>query len=68
MPISTIFSATLGHQVTDPTFIHPYYGSESVIDDLKETGLYTTGYISVESCDITRDPDTNLVNGIAYYV
>lgn len=66
--IPTVFSATLGHRNTHPVFAHPYYGTEAAIDDLKETGEYTSGYINVMWCDISRDSDTQLVNGIAYYV
>lgn len=64
-----IWAATLGHSFTsDPVLAHPYYGSESVIDDLKATGQYTSGRVTVKSCEVHRDTDTKLVSAITYHV
>lgn len=63
------YSATLGHSITnEPVMAHPYYGSESVINDLKATGQFESGYVNVKSFDVRRDPETNLVSGITYQV
>lgn len=63
------YSATLGHSVTDdPVMAHPYYGTEAVINDLKATGQFESGFINVKLFDVRRDPVTNLVSGITYQV
>ncbi len=63
------WAATLGHSYANDTVLsHPYYGSEAVIDDLKATGQYMTGRVCVQSCEVHRDSDTNMVSAITYNV
>jgi len=68
-PDPSHWAATLGHNYNYiPQFKHPYYGSEAVINDLKATGKYEHGYITVKSYDVQRDPETGLVAKITYQV
>lgn len=66
----TCVAATLGHYAHYyiPEFNHPYYGSDIVINELKATGMYESGCISVKSYDVQRDLTTGLVTGITYQV
>ncbi len=68
-PDPACWAATLGCDYNYiPQFKHPYYGSEAVINDLKATGKYESGYITVKSYDVQRDPETGLVSKITYQV
>lgn len=49
----------LGHGFTDGILDHPYYGTDSVINDLKENYGWQTGKISVYDTDIEFIKDNN---------
>ena len=49
----------LGHGFTDGILDHPYYGTERVIDDLKENYGWETGKVSVYDTDIEFIKDNN---------
>ena len=66
MPIlveSFIF-ATLGHNITGDIIEHEYFGTDRVIDDLKNFPSYEEGIIQLTKGSIKRDPETNIVIGI----
>jgi len=53
----------LGHGITDdPVATHPYFGTDKVIGDIFK--LSPDGYCVIKQKQITRDPETLLVNGI----
>jgi hypothetical protein len=57
--------ATLAHGFTDNDVIqHPYFGTNQVLEDLKQHPDWPTGYITLEAKHVTRDPITNLVTSL----
>lgn len=57
--------ATLAHGFTDNDVIqHPYFGTNQVIEDLKQHPDWATGYITLEAHNVTRDSTTNLVTSL----
>lgn len=58
-------SATLGHGISDdPVISHPYFGTEHVVNDLKEDANWESGVILIVPECIIRDKKTGLVNQI----
>lgn len=58
--IGDIECATLGHGLTDENIIHPFFGTEKVIDNLKESNTYKDGLIILKENSLERDQN-NLV-------
>ena len=46
--VNGVECATLGHELKDKLVEHPYYGTQVVIDDLKQYEGWNSGYIEVE--------------------
>jgi len=62
MIIGGIECATLGHGICDTSvIIHPFFGTERVINKLKMSPKYESGLIILEENAMLRDPDTELV-------
>ena len=65
MIIGNIQIATLGHGINDDIIIaHPFFGTERVINNLKESPNYENGLIILQSNSLIRDDTTGLVCGI----
>ncbi len=56
--------ATLGHNSQEDIIHHDYFGSENVIDDLKQFDTYSDGYINLIPSMFRRDGYKNKVIGI----
>ena len=55
---------TLGHEITkeeDQIAYHPYFGSKTIIEDLKTFPGWKDGIITIKSKHIQRDPQTSLI-------
>ena len=68
--VSGVRCVTLAHGVTSGSDAraHPYFGSDACIDDLEKyfADEYAKGFVTLPAnCKHTRDPKTNLVNGIS---
>jgi hypothetical protein len=58
--------ACLGHGITtSPVISHPYFGTNRIIDDLKDHDDWTTGYITLDKWQFVRNSD-NLVVKLEY--
>jgi hypothetical protein len=65
MIIGNMECATLGHGITsDTTIAHPFFGTENVITNLKESTDYTKGLIILKENSLVRSSITGLVNRI----
>ena len=65
MIIGDIECATLGHSIKNGiTISHPFFGSEEVINNLKQSNDYSKGLIILKENSLIRDPNTDLVNRI----
>ena len=64
MIINGIKCATLGHGIKGPVIAHPFFGTQAVINNLKELDGWNRGYILRNSDCIRRDTITGLVNQI----
>lgn len=56
----------LGHGFTDGILDHPYYGTERVIDDLKENYGWETGKVSVYDRDVKFIKEENKIVKMVY--
>ncbi len=55
----SFYVATFGHgKKDDPVFAHDYFGSEKVVDDLKQHSDYCSGMISLDKPQFIRDNDS----------
>jgi Mg-chelatase subunit ChlD len=65
MIIGGIECATLGHGILNSSVIsHPFFGTESVIDNLKLSKTYYEGLVILDQNSTVRNTDTNLIYGI----
>ena len=55
---------TIGHHFTDDIVSHPYFGSQQVIDDLKQFPTDSFGNTLIESYNFEIDYNTNTICGI----
>jgi hypothetical protein len=56
---------TLGHGFTDNYVIrHPYFGTQAVIDDLRQLNGWQNGLVELRPEDVRRCPRTGLINGV----
>ena len=63
--IGGIECATLGHNIsTDSVIYHPFFGTENIINNLKESNNYDNGLITILPESLIRDPVTNLIKKI----
>lgn len=55
---------TIGHHFTDDIVKHPYFGSQQVIDDLKQFPTDSFGNTLIQSYNFEIDYNTNTICGI----
>jgi hypothetical protein len=53
---------TLGHHIDEPIALHPFFGTECVIDDLKKLPGWQAGRPTFRNLVATRSPTTGLIN------
>ena len=63
--IDNIEFATLGHFYKGLVIEHGYFGTNKVIDDLKNYKTYNNGYVLLNKNMIHRDNNTGLINNIS---
>ena len=65
---NVLYGITLGHGITiDPVANHDYYGSDKIIDDIKQYKDINNIYeYKIHIRKFTRCPTTNLINGIDF--
>lgn len=56
--------ATLGHGITGNIIEHPFFGTELVIDNLKQSNIYELGIVILQENSLLRDLETKLVKKI----
>ena len=56
---------TLGHGFHEEVVRHDYYGTESIISDLKKLKGWTSGLVTLNDFEVKRD-ESNLVTGIIF--
>jgi hypothetical protein len=61
--INGIECVTLGHNFQEDIVKHPYFGTRSVIRDLKGMPGWNEGRINIENSHFTYDKETSLING-----
>ena len=54
---------TLGHGFTEPVAAHPFFGTEKVINDLKETRGWAEGRPTFVNLVATRNAETGMIDG-----
>ena len=59
--VNNIQCATLGHCLKGDVIEHPYFGTNKIIDDLKQMNGWNEGLIFLNYPKITRDDNTNIV-------
>jgi len=63
MKINGIECVTLGHGLEENVVKHPYFGTQRIIEDLKEMKGWNLGFVKVMS-PFVRDSKTGLVSGL----
>mmetsp|Transcript_20870 Transcript_20870/g.30901 ORF Transcript_20870/g.30901 Transcript_20870/m.30901 type:complete len:724 (+) Transcript_20870:59-2230(+) len=62
LQIGSYGGISLGHCVVDdPVAMHPYFGSQKVVEDLSKMSGWSEGLITFRPNPCSRDPDTKLV-------
>jgi len=61
--INGVECVTLGHNFQEDIVKHPYFGTRSVIRDLKGMPGWNEGRINIENSHFTYDTETSLING-----
>lgn len=64
MIINNIQCITLGHTIDEPVAKHSYFGSQSVINDLRKCNGWKNGLIQLKENPFKRDLLTGLINGL----
>ena len=64
MIIGNIECATLGHGISGSIIEHPFFGTELVIDNLKESPSYQYGIVVLQQNSLLRNQYTNFVERI----
>lgn len=60
--IGGVETVTLGHGMKNEVCVHPYYGTQKVVDALKKYDMFEKGFIEFNDPPVAkRDPVTNLV-------
>jgi len=54
---------TLGHYIDEPIAAHPFFGTDAVINDLKNLPGWQAGRPTFRNLVATRSPSTGLING-----
>jgi len=67
--VNGVRCVTLAHGITtgDDVRAHSYFGSNVCVSDLEKNFAkdYANGHVIIpNSCQFTRDPNTNLINGL----
>lgn len=62
--VNGIECITLGHNFKGDVIGHEYFGSNSVVNDLRSLDPTNSGYVCLESGAFIRDPKTKLIVGI----
>jgi hypothetical protein len=55
MQVNGVDCVGLGHQQHGPVLYHPYYGTNSVIQDLMQIDGWDNGFIELEGYTLERD-------------
>lgn len=62
--VNNTISCTLGHNLSDNDVVyHHYFGTNSIIDDLKQSKDFENGFIALDMEDFILDPTTELTTG-----
>lgn len=64
MYINEVLCATLGHNKKGAVIEHPYFGSDAIINDLKQKPSYYSGVVELRSGSLERDQTTNMIVGL----
>jgi len=63
--INNYITCTLGHNITENEVIkHEYFGTDKVINDLKQIEGFNNGYVELNMNDFIRDNTTGKINKI----
>jgi hypothetical protein len=52
--VGGIKACTLGHGFKGPVIEHPFFGTQAVIDDLKKTAGWSSGYPTYRNLEVRR--------------
>ena len=61
MIIDGVECVTLGHNLTGDVVGHPYFGSQSVVEDLSKAEGWECGLVELRAGCLLRDDDTQLL-------
>jgi len=64
MQINGVECVTLGHSFREPVVQHPYFGSQLVVNDLKNLKGWQDGLVELRTGCLIRDSNTSLVCGL----
>jgi len=67
MIINDIECVTLGHHFEEEVVKHPYFGSDTIINDLKTFKGWNLGFIELTKDNIVRDQNNGLFCGLKTY-
>ena len=63
--INNYITCTLGHYITENEVIkHEYFGTDKVINDLKQIEGFNNGYVELNMNNFIRDNTTGTINKI----
>jgi hypothetical protein len=65
MIVNDVECVTLGHSYKEDVVRHPYFGSQRIVDDLREIEGFNNGFVEVADHCFVRDSKTMMVCGIA---
>lgn len=65
MQVNGVDCVTLGHSFQEDVVKHAYFGTQRIIDDLKQTRGWKSGFVYLPLDYLVRDPITNLVIGMS---
>jgi hypothetical protein len=60
--INGLLTPTMGHNMTGPVIGHPYFGSDAVLNDLKNQKGWANGYITWRNVQVTHDSQTGMIS------
>jgi Mg-chelatase subunit ChlD len=64
--LNGVFAVTLNHEFTGDVVGHDYFGTNSVQDDLMKHHEWNKGYITLDTWQFVRNPDTNRVESLVF--
>lgn len=62
--INDMACVTFGHQFTDSVATHSYFGSQQIVNDLKEFSTYADGLVTLPADCFVRDQESSLITGM----